>query len=324
MMEQGAVSSLSPRRVGGEVYQEQTDMGELAGRIAKALPEDGRLEPLPGLHLYCASSPRERLESVSEPAFCVIAQGSKEVFLGNERYQYDPAHYLLVTAELPLVGQILEASPARPYLSLRLVLEPTLVSSVMLEADYPARKSRANVRAMDVSALDPGLLDAALRLVRLVDTPKDAPFLAPLITREIVYRLLKGEQGDRLRHIAVSNGETHRITKAIARLREDFDRSLSIEGVAQDLGMSVSSFYHHFKAVTAMSPLQFQKRLRLQEAKRLMLGEDLGAASAGYRVGYEDASHFNRDYKRHFGRPPVRDVRRLVEAAEPAGAEAAD
>ena len=324
MTEQVTVSSLSPQRVGGEVRQERADIGELVGRIATALPEDGRLEPLPGLHLYRSASTRERLESVSEPAFCVIAQGSKEVFLGDERYHYDTAHYLLVTAALPTVGQVLEATKERPYLSLRLVLEPTLVSSIMLEADYPAQKSRANVRAINVSALEPGLLDAALRLMRLLDTPKDAPFLAPLIAREIVYRLLQGEQGERLRHIAVSNGETHRVIKAIGRIRENFDQLLNMESVAQELGMSVSSFYHHFKAVTAMSPLQFQKRLRLQEAKRLMLGEDLGAASAGYRVGYEDASHFNRDYKRHFGRPPVRDVRRLVEAAEPAGAEAAD
>lgn len=299
-------------------------MDELANRIARALPEDGSVEPLRGLHLYRSSSPRELLESGYAPSFCVIAQGSKEVFLGDERYQYDPAHYLLVTAELPLVGQVLDASPALPYLSLRLVLEPKLVSSVIVEADYPTQKSRTNVRAVNVSALDPGLLDAALRLVRLVDTPKDAPFLAPLITREIVYRLLQGEQGDRLRHIAVSNGETHRIVKVIGRIREDFDQILNMESIAQELGMSVSSFYHHFKAVTAMSPLQFQKRLRLQEAKRLMLGEDLDAASAGYRVGYEDASHFNRDYKRHFGRPPMRDVRRLMAAAETAGAEAAD
>ena len=315
MTEQVAVSSLSPQRVESEVRQERADMGELVGRIAAALPEDGRLEPLPGLHLYRASSTRERLESVSEPAFCVIAQGSKEVFLGEERYGYDSARYLLVTAELPVVGQVLEASKERPYLSLRLVLEPTLVSSVMVETEYPAQKNKANVRAMAVSALDTGLLDAALRLVRLVDTPNDSPFLAPLITREIVYRLLTGEQGDRLRHIAVSEGQSHRITRAIAQLRENFDQTLSIEGVAQDLGMSVSSFHHHFKAVTAMSPLQFQKRLRLQEARRLMLGEDLDAASAAFRVGYEDASHFSREYKRLFGQPPLRDVERLREEA---------
>jgi AraC-like DNA-binding protein len=163
--------------------------------------------------------------------------------------------------------------------------------------------------------LEASLLDAVVRLVRLLDTPAEAPFLAPLITREIVYRLLVGEQGDRLTHIALQGGQTHRIAKAIQQLRKEFDQPLRIDDIAQELAMSTSSFHHHFKAVTAMSPLQFQKQIRLQEARRLMLGEDLDAASAGYRVGYSDASHFNREYKRLFGLPPLRDVERLREAA---------
>ena len=155
-----------------------------------------------------------------------------------------------------------------------------------------------------------------VRLVRLLDSPADeARFLAPLVTREIVYRLLMGAQGDRLRQIAVLGGHSHRIAEAIERLRKDFDQPLRIEDIARELGMSVSGFHHHFRAVTAMSPLQFQKQLRLQEARRLMLGEDLDAASAGYRVGYGDASHFTREYKRLFGAPPMRDVERLREAA---------
>lgn len=291
----------------------QPEMRELAERIAETVPEDGSLEPLTGLHLHRVSGPRGPLHRVYQPAFCVIAQGSKVLFLGDERYLYDPAHYLLVAADLPLVSHVLEASAERPYLSLRLDLEPALVSSVMVEAAQASQKS--NVRAMNVSAIDAGLLDAVLRLVKLLDSPKDAPFLAPLVVREIVYRLLTGEQGERLRHIATSDGQTHRITRAIAQLRENFDRQLRMESVAEDLGMSVSSFHQHFKAVTAMSPLQFQKRLRLQEAKRLMLAEDLDAASAGYRVGYEDASHFSRDYKRLFGQPPLRDVAQFREAA---------
>ena len=153
------------------------------------------------------------------------------------------------------------------------------------------------------------------RLVRLLDSPTEARFLAPLITREIVYRLLTGEQGGRLRHTAVLGGHSHRIARALERLRKEFDQPLRIEDIARELGMSVSGFHHHFRAVTAMSPLQFQKQIRLQEARRLMLGEDLDAASAGYRVGYGDASHFNREYKRLFGAPPVRDVERLREAA---------
>ena len=195
------------------------------------------------------------------------------------------------------MGQSLEASRERPYLSLRLELDPTLVGSVMVEAGHPSPQSHADVRAINVSPLDAGLLDAVVRLVRLLDTPAEAPFLAPLITREIVYRLLMGEQGDRLRYIAALGGYTPHIARAIERLRNDFDQPLRIESIARELGMSVSGFHHHFKAVTAMSPLQFQKRLRLQEARRLMLGESLDAASAAYRVGYNDASHFNREYK---------------------------
>ena len=172
------------------------------------------------------------------------------------------------------------------------------------------------MRAFDVSPLDAGLLDAVVRLVRLLDSPaEEARFLRPLVTREIVFRLLKGEQSGRLRQIAVLGGHAHRIAGALERLREDFDRPLRIEDVARESGMSVSGFHHHFKAVTAMSPLQFQKRVRLQEARRLMLGENLDAASAGHRVGYGDASHFTREYKRLFGAPPVRDVERLREAA---------
>ena len=182
----------------------------------------------------------------------------------------------------------------------------------------PALPSRGHtlMKAIDVSPLDAGLLDTVVRLVRLLDSLiAEARFLAQLGMREIVYRLLMGEQCGRLSHIAALGGSTHRIVEAIERLRKDFDQPLRIEDVARELGMSVSGFHHHFKAVTAMTPLQFQKQLRLQEARRLMLGEDLDAASAGYRVGYGDASLFTREYKRLFGAPPVRDVEGLREAA---------
>ena len=201
---------------------------------------------------------------------------------------------------------------------------PALVGAVMVEADQPPSPKHPGVRAINVSTLDAGLLDAVVRLVRLVEAPAEAPFLAPLIMREIVYRLLMGEQGNRLRYIAAQSGYTPYITRAIERLQKDFDQPLRIEGIARELGMSVSGFHHHFKAVTAMSPLQFQKRLRLQEARRLMLGEQLDAASAGYRVGYDDASHFNREYKSLFGLPPMRDVERLREATGQHGGLRAD
>ncbi|MDF5710526.1 MAG: AraC family transcriptional regulator [Nostoc sp. S4] len=298
-----------------EADRVQANRDELKERIAQAIRNDGTIEPLKGLHLKCSSSPTEFCHGVSVPAFCAIAQGSKEVLLGCDRYQYDPMHYLLATVELPIVSHILEASKAQPYLSLRLDLDSTLVGSVMVEAGYPSIQRGANVKAIDVSPLDAPLLDAVVRLVRLLDSPTEAHVLAPLIKREIIYRLLMGEQGSRLRHIAILGGYTHHIALAVDKLRKDFDQPLRIESIARELGMSVSGFHHHFKSVTAMSPLQFQKQLRLQEARRLMLTENLDASSAAYRVGYDDASHFNREYKRLFGTPPIRDVEQLREAA---------
>lgn len=298
-----------------EAYSAQAHRDELAARIAHALRADGTVEPLKGLHLQRASSTMAPIHGVLDPAFCVIAQGAKEVFLGDHRYQYDPAHYLLATIELPVVGQIIEASPARPYLSLRLELDLTVVGSVMVETGRYLPPSHAGVRAIDVSPLDANLLEAAVRLVRLLAAPADVRFLMPMITREIIYRLLMGEQGDRLCQIAAQGGQTHSIVKAIARLREAFDQPLRVDDIAQEVGMSVSGFHHHFKAVTGMSPLQFQKQHRLQHARRLMLGEHLDVANTAYRVGYDDASHFTREYKKLFGAPPLRDVERLREAA---------
>jgi AraC-like DNA-binding protein len=303
-----------------EAHRAQASRDELVERIARAIREDGTVEPLEGLHLNRSSSPTEPVHGVSKPAFCVIAQGSKEVRLGDTCHRYDPAHYLIATAELPVAGRITEASEERPYLSLLLELDPALVGSVMVEAGHLTPRSHSAVQAIDVSPLDASLLDAVVRLVGLLDSPTEARFLAPLVTREIVYRLLMGEQGGRLHHIAALGGHGHRIVRALERLRKDFDRPLRIEDIARELGMSVSGFHHHFKAVTAMTPLRFQKQLRLQEARRLMLGEDLDAASAGYRVGYGDASHFTREYKRLFGAPPMRDVERLREAAREAPA----
>ncbi len=290
---------------------------ELIARIGRAIGDTDTAEPLPGLWLRRASTPTELGHGVSSPSLCVIAQGSKEILLGDQRYRYDPAHYLIATAELPIATRITVASPERPYLGVVLKLDPTMVSSVLVEAGHLAPRSQSAVPAINVSPLDADLLDAVVRLVRLVDSPADARVLAPLITREIVYRLLRGAQGGRLRQLAVLGGDPHRIAAAVARLRKDFDQPLRIEDIARELGMSVSGFHHHFRAVTALSPLQFQKQLRLQEARRLMLGEGLDAASAGARVGYGDASHFTREYKQLFGAPPMRDVDRLRRVARP-------
>ncbi len=298
-----------------EAQRMHANREELVERIARAMRQDGTAQPLQGLHLYRHSFLLEQVYSVVEPSLCVVAQGSKEFLLGESRYRYDPFHYLLVTVDLPNVGQVLEASKERPFLSLRLELAPTLVGEVLVEAGHASTRDHAEVRAIAVSPLDGHLLDAVVRVVRLLDSPAEAQVLMPLITREILYRLLVGEQGARLRHLAILGGYTPSIARAIERLRRDFDQPLRIEQMARELGMSVSGLHHHFKAVTALSPLQFQKRLRLLEARRLMLGEDLDAASAAYRVGYHDASHFNREYKSLFGVPPMRDVQRLREEA---------
>lgn len=300
-----------------EAQRAQASRQELVERIMSALPQDGVIEPLPGLHLARLSAPNERIHSVLEPSLCVIAQGSKVVFVGDSRYQYDPFNYFLATIELPRVSQVLEASRKQPYLSFRLVLDPNLVGSVMIEAGHVMPSGNADVRAVDVSSLNAGLLDAVVRLVRLIDSPAEARILMPLIKREIIYRLLTGDQGKRLCHLTVSGGNISNIARAVERFRRDFDQPVRIEDIAQELGMSVSSFHQHFKAVTAMSPLQFQKRLRLQEARRLMLGDRLDASTAAHRVGYENASHFSREYKRFFGLPPARDVERLRGAVRP-------
>jgi AraC-like DNA-binding protein len=303
-----------------QTIRAQADLEELAERIARALPRDGMAELQPGLHVQRLSSPSERLHGVLEPSFCVIAQGTKVILLGEDRFRYDPAHYLISTVGVPAIGKVVEASRERPYLSVRLVLDPSVVTSVLVESGVAyARGDGSGVKAIDVSPLDAKLLDATLRLVRMIDTPDEYRALAPLVIREIIYRLLTDTQADRLRHLATIGGHDQRIVRAVKRLREDFAKPLRIEDIAYEVGMSVSGFHAHFKAVTAMSPLQFQKRLRLQEARRLMLSEDLDAREAGYRVGYDDQSHFSREYKRHFGEPPIRDVEQLRTLATTSG-----
>ena len=295
----------------GQVGKMQANREELLERITRVLPVDGAIHPLNGLHLFRISAPQKPIHLVFEPSLCVTVQGSKEFLLGDSHYQYDPAHYLIVAVDLPYVGQILEASKERPYISLTIDLEPTLVGSMMAEAGFAELPDLADVRALDVSPLDANLQDAIVRLVRLLDTPAEAPILTPLVMREIVYRLLMGRQSARLRHLAVTQGYTSVIARAVKRLQQDFDQPLHVEDLARELGMSVSGLHHHFKAATAMSPLQFQKQIRLQEARRLMLSNGFDATSAAARVGYYDPSHFSREYRSLFGAPPMRDVQRL-------------
>lgn len=283
---------------------------DLARRIQEAHPADGLLEIFPGVHLARTAGPTKPLHSLFTPAFCVIAQGSKTVNLGGESFTYDTGHYLIATMGLPTSACVVEASETKPYLSIRVDLDPALVVDVLMESGIDLAKAVSSVRAMNVSAIDADLLDTSLRMVRLLENPGDERVLLPLLKREIVFRLLKGNQAARFAHL-IEGGDSRRISRAIEKLRENFHRPLRIENIARDLGMSVSSFHHHFKSVTSMSPLQFQKQIRLQEARRLMLGEDLDAASAGFQVGYEDPAYFSRDYKKHFGAPPQRDIARL-------------
>jgi len=294
-----------------ELKRVQGGRDELAERITRLVTKDGSLEAAPGVDLFRYSSPTGPVYAVNEPSFCIIVQGSKELLLGKERFRYDASRYLLVSAGLPVIGRILEGTKERPYLAVRIGLDCAIVTTALMETGLLAPRVSRSIKAIAVSRLDANLLDGVVRLLRLVDAPRDYSALAPLAIREIVYRLALGEQGARLCQIALSAGRTHRIAKAIALVRKGYDKPLRIPSLARQLGMSTSGLHHHFKAVTAMSPLQFQKQLRLQEARRLLVAGDFDAATAGYRVGYDDASQFSREYKRFFGEPPMRDIERL-------------
>lgn len=272
---------------------------------------EGSREVAPGLRLARATSPTDRVTGVFKPSLCVVAQGAKEIYLGGSVHRYDSKHYLIANVEMPITGKVVEATAASPYLSIRLELDPTLVGSVMVDSGLVSPSGNIDPKAVFVSRLDQGLLDAVVRMLGLLDDPVEQRVLFPLLKREIVFRLLMGEQGDRLRHLPMLGAHAHRIAQAVDKLRREFDQAVSIEQLAKEFGMSSSGFHHHFKNVMEMSPLQFQKLIRLQEARQLMLSENLDAAGAGYRVGYDDPSHFSRDYKRHFGDAPMRDVARL-------------
>jgi AraC-like DNA-binding protein len=292
-----------------------TRIGRLAESIDRQTACDGHhATAVPELELFRSSGPSLPTAVLYEPSLCLIAQGSKEVRLGDEVYRYDPAHFLLVSVDLPVCGCVTTATAGEPYLGLRVTLDPATVGELLADgAETPA----APARGLAVSEIDPPLLDAVLRLVELADAPHDVPVLAPLVLREITYRLLTGGQGPRLRQIAAAGGPTQRITRAIRWLRDHFAEPLSVTELARQVRLSPSAFHQHFKTVTALSPLQYQKRLRLQEARRLMLGEGLDAAEAAYRVGYESPSQFSREYRRLFGTPPRRDVAALRVVAEP-------
>lgn len=285
---------------------------ELASLIERYTGRDG-VHPtaVPCLFLYRSSTPSDPLCNVQEPAFGIIAQGSKRVTLGEDVFVYSRAHYIVVSVDLPVMGQVIEATPGAPYLGVRIDLDIKQLGTLIVEAGLPGAASQQTGRGLFVNRIGTPLLGAVLRLMRLLESPQDIPVLGPLILREIHYRLLLGDEGGRLRQMVLADSQSQRIVKAIAWLKRNYARPLRIEAIARELHMSSSSLHHHFKAVTAMSPLQYQKQLRLQEARRLMLSEMVDAATAGHRVGYESPSQFSREYSRLFGEPPVRDMARL-------------
>lgn len=311
-------NSLAP--VNGEPH------GELAALIERFTRAEGiNSTPISALSLMRYSRPRRPVHAVYQPALCLVAQGSKRVVLGDEAYCYDPARFFLVTVDLPVTGEITGANPSAPYLGLHLRLDPREIGALISEANLPAPAHKPahkpapslahkeEARGISVGCVDAPLLDAATRLLRLLDKPQHAPVLAPLITREILYLLLVGDQGARLRRAALANGETQGVARALDWLKTHFAEPLHIETLAREVHMSASGFHHQFKAVTAVSPLQYQKQLRLQEARRLMLSEATDAATTSLRVGYASASQFSREYRRLFGESPRRDIARLRE-----------
>ncbi len=283
--------------------------------MERLLPADGAYHcPIAGLLLHRLSAPSPPVHGVQKPTFCLAVQGTKSAVLGEDVHLHDPACYLLVSADLPITAQIVEATPNTPYLGFCLDLDLRLIGAMLMEMDglaLPAAENRSLACSLSLSRTDAPLLDAVLRLLCLLDTPADIPMLAPLALREIFYHLLTGEQGARLRQLSVNNSLTQRVSRAIHWLQQHHAEPLRIDALADEVCMSVSGLHHHFKAVTALSPLQYQKHLRLQEARRLMLDGTLDAATAGYRVGYQSPSQFSREYRRLFGAPPRQDLARL-------------
>ena len=287
----------------------------LADIIARHAPHDGiHACALPGVGLVRSSSPTMPMPVLYERTLCLVAQGRKRAVLGTTAYVYDPAFYLVASVDLPVTGAVIEASPDRPYLCLSLDLDMVVLGDLALRHPSVDDSDVGDDTAMALNRTTPALLDAALRLTELLDTPADIDALAPLVTREILYRLLTGAGNRIVRRMARSDSRQNQIARAIVWLRAHYARDCRIDEMADVARMSRSTFHAHFKAVTAMSPLEFRTQLRMQEARRLMVAEGMDAASAGYRVGYESPSQFSRDYARLFGVPPARDAGRLREA----------
>lgn len=295
-----------------EDYKLINQQRQLASIVEHFTDRDGfQSTAISSLDFIRVSNISEPLHSLYTPSLCVIVQGAKTVILGNASYKYDINSYLVASVDLPVTGQIIEATPNSPYLCIKLSFSSDQILDIIKESRQVLNKKSDLERGLIVTKSDSTLIDALLRLVKLLETPNDIPILAPLFIREILYRVLQDKHGDRIKQFAVIGSHAQAISKAINMINSDFEKPLSINELAKVINMSPSSLYHHFKKVTAMSPLQYQKQIRLQEARRLLMSETLEAADAGFKVGYESPSQFSREYARMFGLPPISDIKRL-------------
>jgi AraC-like DNA-binding protein len=289
---------------------------KLAKSIAGWTGDENQVDTkITGLRLSRWTMPTEPTSYTLESSICLIAQGSKRVLLGGDSYTYDATRFLITSVDLPVVANIVEASCEEPYLGLILELDLKEISQLTVDSGLPTTRSGQAQKGMAVGRLSLPLLDTFQRLVDLLAEEENIKILGPLIKREIFFRLLTSDQGPRLQQIAASGSHSHQISQAISWLKKNYTRPLRVNDLAANTGMSKSAFHTHFKVMTSMTPLQFQKRLRLNEARRLMLTENLDALTATFKVGYESASQFSREYSRLFGAPPLRDINRLRQTA---------
>ncbi|MDK9558973.1 AraC family transcriptional regulator [Marinobacter sp. M216] len=308
------MGSIKPSEASKMVRGEDRGVIGLARKIDLLTADSNRLDTeVQGLSLHRWEHPTEPTSYMLAPSICLIGQGRKQVVVGEDAFVYDASHCLITSIDLPVVSRILEASPESPYLGLTMEIDLRTLSQLVLEHPAPVGRSSANSLGIAVSGVTGHLFDAFNRLLDLLSHPEDIGALAPLIQREIFYRLLMGEQGPRLRQIAASGQHGYRVVRTIEWLKQHYSKAMKIEDMASRAGLSVSAFHHHFRAMTSMTPLQFQKRMRLSEARRLMLTEHLDASRAAFEVGYESPSQFSREYSRMFGAPPMQDIRRLVQ-----------
>lgn len=266
---------------------------------------------MPQLCLFKASRVSEPLHTIYEPSVCIVAQGRKHSMVADKVYVYDEAKYLVIKVDVPIISQHVDVTPERPFLCMRLNLDPSAIAALMLERGMKHVPSERPGQALVVSEVTPELIDASVRLLRLLGSPDDIPTLAPMIEREILYRLLQGEQTSKLGQIAFAESKLRQVNRAIDWIKRNFRSPFSLDAAAAEANMSPSALHLHFKAVTRLTPLQYQKHLRLQEARRLLLTESMDAAATAFSVGYESPSQFSREYRRLFGSSPAEDGRRL-------------